>query len=107
MRSFIAALTFACLAISGSPAARADTVNVNSTAFPLPSNQLFPARSNRLLLKCYNPPGNGTAVVTYASGFTFSMIGGAALWETQRIPSGAITATGTAGNVLSCEEVYQ
>lgn len=98
-------LALALALVSGG--ALADTVNVNATAFPLPSNQMFPARSNRLLLKCYNPPANGTVVVTYASGFSFNMIGGAALWETQRVPSGAISATGTAGQTLACEELYQ
>lgn len=103
MRSLLLMLA---LAFAPLPAL-ADVIAANTTAFPLPSNVLFPARSNRLSLKCYNAPGNGTAIVTYASGYTFSMIGGAALWETGRVPSGAITATGTAGNVLSCEEVYQ
>ena len=86
---------------------RADTINVSNTAFPLASNILFPARSNRLVLKCYNPPANGSAQITYSAGFTFTMVPGASLWETNRVPSGAITATGTAGNVLSCEELYQ
>ena len=86
---------------------RADTINVSALPFPLASNIVFPARSNRLLLKCYNPPANGAAQITYASGFTFTMVPGASLWETSRVPSGVISATGTAGNVISCEELYQ
>jgi hypothetical protein len=88
-------------------AALADTVAVNATPFPLASNQLFPARNNRLALKCYNSTSNGAVVITYASGYTFTMIGGAALWETARPPTGAIQATGTAGQTVACEDIYQ
>lgn len=104
MRSL--ALAFMLALLAGE--ALADTINVSNVAFPLPNtNQVFPARSNRLSLKCFNPSSNAAVAVTYQSGFTFTMSPGASLWETSRVPSGKISATGTAGNVLSCEEIYQ
>lgn len=104
MRSLTLALALILLAGE----ALADTVNVSNAAFPLPNtNQVFPARSSRLSLKCYNPPGNAAVTVTYQSGYVFAMVPGASLWETSRVPSGKISATGTATQVLSCEEVYQ
>lgn len=105
MRSLIA-LALALSLVAGE--ALADTVNVSNVAFPLPNtNQVFQARSNRLSLKCYNPVGNAAVTVTYQSGFVFTMVPGASLWETSRVPSAKISATGTAGQILSCEEIYQ
>lgn len=102
----IAALALA-LAFVGTNAL-ADTLASSNLPFPLAnSNQVFPARSNRLSLKCYNPPANAAVVVTYASGYVFTMAPGASLWETVRPPSGKVSATGTAAQILSCEELYQ
>lgn len=101
------ALLALALALAGGDAL-ADTVAVNSTVFPLPGgNQLFAARSNRLSLKCVNPATNASVTIAYASGFAFVMVPGATLWETSRVPSGKITATGTAGQTIPCEEIYQ
>jgi len=102
----IAALSLALALVASS--ALADTLASSNLPFPLASsNQVFPARSNRLSLKCYNPTTNAAVVVTYASGYTFTMAPGASLWETSRVPSGKISATGTAAQILSCEELYQ
>lgn len=88
--------------------ALADGASVNATAFPLPnSNQLFPNRNNRLSLKCFNSLANGAATITYASGFAVILAPGGSLWETVRPPQGILRATGTAGNVLQCEDYYQ
>lgn len=88
--------------------ALADTLASSNLPFPLANtNQVFPARSNRLSLKCFNPTTNAAVVVTYASGYTFTMAPGASLWETSRAPSGKVSATGTAAQILSCEELYQ
>lgn len=100
------ALAMAVL-LFGPRSARADTYVNNATVFPLPSNVLFPARSNRLSLKCVNPLTNANATITYASGFSFVMVPGSTLWETARPPQGAINATGTAGQLLACQELYQ
>jgi hypothetical protein len=102
----LAALSLALALMAGD--VLAETLASSNVAFPLPNtNQLFPARSNRLSLKCANPVTNGNVTVTYASGFVFVIAPGGALWETSRVPSGKITATGTAGQILSCEELYQ
>lgn len=102
----LAALVIALVLLSVD--ALADTFASSSLPFPLASNQVFPARSNRLSLKCYNPTTNAAVTVTYGtSGYSFAMAPGAALWETVRVPSGAISATGTAAQILSCEEIYQ
>jgi hypothetical protein len=99
-----------------SPAARAETAVVNTTAFPLPGNVLFPARTERKALRCQNAKTNNAATITYPSGFSFTIEPGGSLWETNiGIPSanvgigpnGQILATGTAGQVLSCEETYR
>lgn len=103
--AFLLASTALALAATGG--ARADTYAANTTVFPLPSNVLFAARANRLALKCVNPLSNGNVTVTYAGGFAFVMVPGATLWETARPPQGAISATGTAGQLLPCQDIYQ
>lgn len=102
----LAALSLVLALLSGG--ALADTLASSNLPFPLANgNQVFPARSNRLALKCFNPTTNAAVAVTYGSGFAFTMAPGGALWETARVPSGKISATGTAAQILYCEELYQ
>ncbi len=85
----------------------AQTANRNTTAFPLSSNVLFPAQSQRQTLRCYNATTNDAATVIYPSGFAVVLQPGAPLWETgSRVPTGQFTATGTAGQTLDCVETY-
>jgi hypothetical protein len=107
MRLALALLLALVVATLAPGLALADTYAVNTTAFPLPTtNQLFPARSNRMSLKCVNPSSNAAVTIGYASGFSFVMAPGATLWEISRVPQGKITATGTAGQIIPCEEMY-
>jgi hypothetical protein len=104
MRTTLLALLLLLIGVE----ARADTATANVATFPLATgNQLFPARNLRYALKCFNPPANGAVVIGYASGFSFTMNPGASLWEISRAPQGKITATGTAGQVIQCEDFYQ
>ena len=102
-RLFIAAVLAAMLF---AVPAFAQTANVNSTAYPLSSNIMFPARGQRVALKCQNPTTNNDATITYPSGFAIVLRPGGALWETVRVPSGQILSTGTATQTLPCEEVF-
>jgi hypothetical protein len=108
MRSINPVVCAIAVAVAAAWPARADTASANVAVFPLASgNQLFPTRNNRLSLKCFNPTTNAAVVVTYASGYAITMAPGASLWETIRPPQGKITATGTAGQTLACEDFYQ
>ena len=102
-RLFIAAVLAAMLF---AVPAFAQTSVVNSSAYPLASNVLFPARGQRVALRCYNPTTNAAATVIYPSGFAIVLQPGASLFDTQRVPSGAITSTGTAAQVLPCEDTF-
>jgi hypothetical protein len=87
--------------------ALADTVNTSMLPFPLTNDQLFPTRSGRVSLKCSNPPNNANATVTYSTGLVLVLVPGAALWEVNRPPLGQVKATGAAGQILACEEIYR
>jgi len=84
----------------------ADTSVVNSSAYPLSGGVLFPARGQRVALRCYNPTTNHAVTITYPSGFAIVLNPGGSLFDTQRVPSGAITSTGTATEVLPCEDTF-
>ncbi|MDP2377795.1 hypothetical protein [Reyranella sp.] len=109
------ALLVLIAALAVSPAlpvsAQTATTNVNSTAFPLASNIMFPARAQRVALKCQNATANDLATVTY-DGFSVVIQPGGFLWEVGaanlpgRVPTGVITATGTAAQTLNCMESY-
>jgi hypothetical protein len=101
------ALLALALALFAQPAL-ADSTAINAAVFPLANaNQLFPSRNNRLSLKCFNPTANGNVTIIYASGYTFVIAPGGSLWETNRPPSGKVSAIGTAGQILACEDFFQ
>jgi hypothetical protein len=65
----VAAMAVLALVLAERPAA-AQTANVNSTAYALSSNIMFPARNNRLALRCQNPTTNHAATVI-ADGMSY------------------------------------
>lgn len=106
----------AASALGAASPAHAQTTAVNTTAFPLPGNVLFPARTERKALRCQNSKTNHAATITYPSGFAMVLEAGGSLWDTNLGvpvpnvgigPNGAILATGTSGEVLSCEDTYR
>lgn len=114
--SCLVGLLLLVAALPLSPTARAETAVVNTTAFPLPGNVLFPARTERKALRCQNAKTNNAATITYPSGFTITLEPGGSLWETNIGvpgtnvgigPNGVVLAEGTAGQILNCEETYR
>lgn len=115
-RLLLLALTVATAMAAPMLSASAQVTAVNSTAFPLAGNVLFPARVERKALRCQNAKTNDAATIVYPSGFSMILEPGGTLWETNigvevpRIgigPHGAILATGTAGQTLACEDTYR
>lgn len=116
LRLLLLAPIVAVLAIATPGPASAQVTAINSTAFPLPGNVLFPARTERKALRCQNPKTNDAATITYPSGFVMVLEPGGTLWETNIGvavpnvgigPNGAILSTGTAGQTLKCEDTYR
>ena len=108
-----AALAIALSALAPPLVAQQATVTANSTAFPLSSNILFPARaSGRLKLECYNATTNAAVTITFASGFSFVIQPGGYYSSVApsnlrgRVTDGIITATGTAAQTIACEDNY-
>lgn len=116
MRLLSLASIVALWAIAVPAGARAQTTAVNTAAFPLSGNVLFPARTERKAIRCQNSKTNHAATITYPSGFSIVLEAGGSLWDTNLGvpvpnvgigPNGAILATGTSGEVLSCEDTYR
>lgn len=88
------------------------TVAVNAGTFPLPGNQLFPARGNgRRRIELYNPPTNHAVTVTFASTYYVVLQPGATYARAAEANyrssfDGAISATGTAGETVQAEDIY-
>lgn len=111
MRLFLRLLAFAILALPLPSMAAVERIGVNVTAFPLSGNVMFPSRTKRVALRCQNSLSNNAATIVYPSGFSIVLQPGGALWDaapTDRyLATGAIQATGTSGQTLSCEETYE
>jgi hypothetical protein len=110
----LAAMAALALSAFACEPAMAQTANVNASAYALSSNIMFPARTNRIALRCQNPTTNHAATVI-ADGMSYVLQPGGYLGfegvdnanNAARVPQGVITSTGTSTETLPCVEYYR